>query len=247
MADEWYYAVDGQQRGPVSGGKLKQLAAAGEINKADLVWKEGMADWVKAEKVKGLFVTIAKAPPKPKPKPADDEYGFQNLDESEFPAEEAVEVPRERPRRSVRSSRPSNEDPAGFLRRLGAMIIDQIVLMFLGFVVGFVLGIVMFAAGARDPQSIQAAGNLLGLVLGWLYYASMESSSSQATWGKQALGIKVTDLDGNPISFARATGRHFGKILSALPLAIGFLLPLFTERKQALHDMIAGCVVVKSN
>ena len=57
--------------------------------------------------------------------------------------------------------------------------------------------------------------------------------------------VSVTDANGNPISFGRATGRHFGKIISALTLLIGYIMAGFTEKKQALHDMIAGCLVVK--
>jgi uncharacterized RDD family membrane protein YckC len=60
-----------------------------------------------------------------------------------------------------------------------------------------------------------------------------------------ALGIKVTDLSGNAISFGRATVRHFGKILSAIILLAGYLMVAFTAKKQGLHDMIAGCLVVK--
>jgi uncharacterized RDD family membrane protein YckC len=60
-----------------------------------------------------------------------------------------------------------------------------------------------------------------------------------------ALGIRVTDLDGGRISFGRATGRYFGKILSGLILGIGFLMAAFTERKQALHDLLAGTLVVR--
>ena len=67
-----------------------------------------------------------------------------------------------------------------------------------------------------------------------------------ATPGKMACGIKVTDLDGRRISFGRATGRFFGKILSTLILLIGFLMQPFTARKQALHDILAGTLVVKS-
>ena len=59
-----------------------------------------------------------------------------------------------------------------------------------------------------------------------------------------ALGIMVTDLNGNPISFAKATGRHFGKIISVLTLFVGFIMVGITERKQGLHDMMAGCLVV---
>ncbi len=87
--------------------------------------------------------------------------------------------------------------------------------------------------------------NILTTIFIWLYYAIMESSGKQATLGKLALSLKVTDLNGNKISFARATGRHFAKIITDFTFGIGYLMPLFTEKKQTLHDMIAGCVVVK--
>jgi uncharacterized RDD family membrane protein YckC len=87
-------------------------------------------------------------------------------------------------------------------------------------------------------------GNIVGITLGWLYFALMESSSKQGTLGKIALGIKVTDLSGNAISFGRATARHFGKILSTIILLAGYLMVAFTAKKQGLHDMIAGCLVV---
>jgi len=87
-------------------------------------------------------------------------------------------------------------------------------------------------------------GNLGGIILGWLYFAIMESSSTQGTLGKMALGIKVTNLSGDRISFGRATGRHFGKIISTFIFLIGYLMVAFTSRKQALHDMMAGCLVV---
>ena len=84
---------------------------------------------------------------------------------------------------------------------------------------------------------------LLKLGANWIYEALMESSSYQATLGKMVFGMKVTDLYGNRISFARATGRHFAKILSLVILCIGFIMVGLTERKQGLHDMIAGTLV----
>jgi uncharacterized RDD family membrane protein YckC len=83
------------------------------------------------------------------------------------------------------------------------------------------------------------------IVLGWLYAALQESGRTQATIGKRAMGILVVDLDGYPISFGKASGRHFGKIVSGMILYIGFFMALFTERKQTLHDMMAGCIVIK--
>jgi len=87
---------------------------------------------------------------------------------------------------------------------------------------------------------------LAALVGGWLYFALMESSAWQATLGKRAVGIKVTDMEGGRISFGRATGRHFGKFVSALIFYIGFIMAGFTEKRQALHDIMAGCLVVKA-
>ena len=86
---------------------------------------------------------------------------------------------------------------------------------------------------------------LISAVLKWLYYALLESSSWQATLGKKALGLEVTDLERRRIGFGRATGRTFAKIISAMILYIGFLMAGFTEKKQALHDMMAGCLVIR--
>jgi uncharacterized RDD family membrane protein YckC len=74
----------------------------------------------------------------------------------------------------------------------------------------------------------------------------MNSSEKQATYGKMAMGIKVTDLEGRRISFWRGLGREFAKFLSAIILMIGYIMAAFTERKQALHDIIAGTLVVKT-
>jgi len=85
---------------------------------------------------------------------------------------------------------------------------------------------------------------IIGLAI-WLYEALMTSSSKQGTLGKMAFRMKVTDLSGNRISFGRATGRFFAKILSGMILNIGYIMAGFTERKQALHDMIAGTLVIR--
>ena len=88
-------------------------------------------------------------------------------------------------------------------------------------------------------------GNIIGFIVAWLYYAFMESSSMQATLGKKALGLRVVDMDGSPISFWRASGRFWAKIPSGLLCAVGFIMAAFTDKKQALHDMMASCLVVR--
>jgi uncharacterized RDD family membrane protein YckC len=130
---------------------------------------------------------------------------------------------------------------AGFWRRVAAVIID-------GLLLSVVTVPLTFAVGGGDTYADAArssAGSTISTLVSWLYYALMESSAKQATVGKMALGILVTDLEGGRIGFGRATGRYFAKILSALTLGIGFLMAAFTQRKQGLHDLIAGTLVVK--
>ena len=134
---------------------------------------------------------------------------------------------------------------AGFWRRTAAYVIDYFITFIASWVLGFVAGFLLVATqGAGGASSATLVGGLLGLIFGWLYFALQESSAQQATLGKRAMGIKVTDGTGRRIGFGRATGRFFGKILSGLILSIGFLLAGWTARKQALHDMIASTLVV---
>jgi uncharacterized RDD family membrane protein YckC len=86
---------------------------------------------------------------------------------------------------------------------------------------------------------------LVSIMISWLYFALMESSKSQGTVGKLVLKIKVTDYSYQRISFARASGRYFGKFVSNFILLIGYIMAGFTEKKQALHDMMASCYVIK--
>jgi uncharacterized RDD family membrane protein YckC len=144
---------------------------------------------------------------------------------------------------------------AGFWRRFVAMIIDGLVFspVFLIFFAGSGLfGLITGATATRDMEGIAGALFGLGILAGilvmivgnWLYHTLMECSRHQATLGKMALGIKVTDMNGNRISFARANGRFFGKLLSGAVMNIGYIMAAFTVQKQALHDMLAGCLVV---
>lgn len=89
-------------------------------------------------------------------------------------------------------------------------------------------------------------GILASIVIAWLYYAWMESSEHQATLGKMALGLIVTDLQGRRVTFGRASGRFFAKMITGLiPLGIGYMMAGFTEKKQALHDILASCLVLR--
>ena len=140
---------------------------------------------------------------------------------------------------------------AGFWRRFVAMIIDSIILGIVSGVMTALVGAPMMlgesdpAEGMEQALHIQVIIWIISLPIIWLYFALLESSSSRATLGKMALGIVVVDLEGNPLSFARASGRHWGKWVSTLIILIGYIMAAFTERKQALHDIMAGCLVVR--
>lgn len=137
---------------------------------------------------------------------------------------------------------------AGFWIRLVAYIIDAIILGIAGAVLGALFGGVIGATGGDMSDPLGGANlflNLISLVLGIAYFAGLESSDWQATVGKKALGLVVTDTAGNRISFGRAVGRYFAKILSGIILLIGYIMIAFTERKQGLHDMLASTLVLK--
>jgi uncharacterized RDD family membrane protein YckC len=106
-------------------------------------------------------------------------------------------------------------------------------------------GVILAAASYFLTRIIGPGASLVGIVGQWLYYAVMESSPSQGTIGKIVCGLAVTDTQGEPISFGRATGRYFAKILSTLILFIGFLMVGWTRQKRGLHDFVAGTLVVR--
>lgn len=135
---------------------------------------------------------------------------------------------------------------AGFWRRCAAYLLDAFVVGVIGWIISllFLFGGVASGGDARSVALAVGLNYVVAIVIGWLYYALQESSRAQATLGKRALGIKVSDDVGQRIGFARASGRYFGKILSSLILGVGYLLAGWTARKQALHDMLAGTLVV---
>jgi uncharacterized RDD family membrane protein YckC len=140
---------------------------------------------------------------------------------------------------------------AGFGGRLAAAIIDGILVGIVNGAITFMLVFLVAASKAGQPGEAAVAGmqflsNIIGLVIGVSYFAGMESSANQATLGKMALGLKVVDLHGRRISFGRAVGRYFAKLLSFITCLIGYIMIFFTEKRQGLHDMIAGTLVVKA-
>lgn len=144
---------------------------------------------------------------------------------------------------TVRSDHADSIQYAGFWKRAGAMFIDGIVLVVGSGIIGGILG-VLYALSTGMAEGAEFMGQVVGTMISWIYYAGFESSTNQATPGKMALGLQVTNMEGRRIGFGKATGRHFGKIISTFILLIGYIMAGFTEKKQALHDKMAGCLVV---
>ena len=150
---------------------------------------------------------------------------------------------------------------AGFWMRFAAYLIDGFIVSFISGIIfipiSLITGVSMFSLFKDDVSDAEKAAYVFGfigiiavmvilvIIVQWLYYALQESSESQATLGKRAMGIIVTDLHGNRITFLNATGRHFGKIISGAIMNIGYIMAGFTEKKQALHDILANCLVIK--
>lgn len=159
-----------------------------------------------------------------------------------------------------------NTNYAGFWLRLGALVIDCIIIYCAqAFIVVPILGIVgiNFASEAAASGGDISDGDMIAMlatilaaatalsfvffVLEMLYFSLMESSKYQGTVGKMALGLIVTDTNGAKLDFGKALVRNLGKILSSLILCVGYIMAGFTEKKQALHDMIANTLVVKKS
>jgi uncharacterized RDD family membrane protein YckC len=153
---------------------------------------------------------------------------------------------------------------AGFWLRVLAYLIDALILgvFAVPIVVGGAMALGIGGILARIPRDGDPFVNgpppvfflfiwfcvLLGVCGTWLYNALLESSEWQGSAGKKALGLIVTDMAGRRVTFARASGRHFGKIVTSfIPLGIGYILAGFTEKRQALHDMLASCLVLRKS
>lgn len=262
MAEEWYVGSNGQQSGPFTPQQLRQMAAFSQLSKTDLIWKEGLANWVPCSAVKGLFPAAADfsptssprpAPPGPTgqpprgPVPSDGGLVVSEVSRGVDPllTGQTTSIP------TTITGTPFHL--AEFLPRVGAALLDALFLGLIGCIpnVLVVVMLTMATANANNPDDAQAAGilanvciNIIGFVVAAIYYVMLDASAKQGTWGKQIVGIKVADLQGRRISVGRAIGRFFARYLSVCTCGIGFLLPLFTQNRQTLHDLICGCIVI---
>jgi uncharacterized RDD family membrane protein YckC len=228
----WYYAEAGEQRGPTSLVELQEMARAGSLTRSQVVWREGLLEWVAAEKVPAIFANV----PQPVPAGIGAPLSYAPPGHLQYYNPQGGVVVY-----------------AGFWWRFLAFIIDYVIFWVPSYLLQTSMqqAIDMPLRSTRQglPMILMVAGtaSMVGLIMKWLYFALMESSRYQGTLGKMACGLIVTDEAGSRISFGRATGRYFGKIVSGLILCIGYMMAGWTDRKQALHDTMAGTLVIKKN
>lgn len=223
MAGWHYMDAASQQQGPIETDALVALLQSGAIHWDTLVWREGMGQWAPLR-------TFSAELPVPPPLP--------DTPTAASPGRTGVVV------------------QAGFWRRWAALFIDQLILGLGFYALVFVLILAAWAGGWADAEALSGDEPSPGLVLAYLgllllYYVAAgtyctlwESSSHQATPGKRAVGIKVVDLQGRRLTRRHAAVRWLAAGVSYLTVYIGFLMAAFTERKQALHDLLAGTLVV---
>jgi uncharacterized RDD family membrane protein YckC len=242
MASNWYYVdASGAQVGPMEAAQLRAALREGKATPASLAWRDGLSGWLPISQLlneidpPGVMPSPATVPLPPAPVAATGEANpyrapqFEGGGEAWFDSQDIVY--------------------AGFWRRWAALFLDQLIIGIPLSVVFFFVSLAVGLAGGGQPDPAKVVMLQLGLYAVWFvvaafYFAGLESSEAQATFGKRALGIKVTDLNGQRLSFKHALGRWAGAAISYMTMYIGFAMAGFTQRKQALHDYLASTLVV---
>ena len=255
MAD-YYYALNGQQAGPVPEDQLTSLLQMGTINASTLVWREGMADWQPLSAVLGPIAasTAAQTPPPSFSTPGEATQVCAVSGRS-FPVSQMVKfgdvwvagMYRDQYLQRLREGAVSTGrlSLAGIWPRFVASFIDGLIMQAAQFVVGLVIGLMMGVTSTPEQAAGLGILNLVfALAIGFSYEAFFLAAKG-ATPGQMAMKLRVVRPDGSPISMGQAWGRTLGKQVSALILMIGYLMAFWDEEKRALHDRMAGTRVIK--
>lgn len=228
---EVWIGRDGERHGPYKEADIRQWLRSGQVSADDLGWYEGLADW------QPLSVL--------------------------FPDEKPVAAPMAPPlpQRAATTAPEATADYAGFWQRFGAWVIDLIVLIVPSMIAFYAFGgldaykhfLEQVQGGADMATAIREyavgaqSSSIATVVIGFVYYALFEGSKWQATPGKLALRLRVTDINGQPLSLGRAAARNAVRltnmIIWLIPL-VCYLAVVWTQRKQGLHDLVAGTLVL---
>ncbi len=219
---QFWVTHGGERRGPYEESEVLEAVELGTIRPTDLLWVQGMREGVPIYQVFAHLGAGAGPPSRPGASPRR-ARGLGVVDDlAALPGSQIAY--------------------AGFWVRLAAAVIDATLLG----IAGLAIGLVVLASTARGAGTLaQALAAAIALVVVWLYFALMESSPGGATFGKRAFRLQVLTAGRmQRVGFLRATARWAGRWVSSIVLAIGYLMQPFTARRQALHDLLAGTVVV---
>ncbi len=253
---KWYYADQGQQKGPVEDPALDELVVAGVVRDDTLVWHEGMATWQKHSSVRGA------APPPAFPSAAAGETRYCGECGRPFAANELVAIG---PVSVCAACKPAYLQKlregggmavgvrryAGFWIRFAALLVDGILLSIVFLVIRIPFGVALFTPGlGRNPGALAAfvGTSLLITLLSYVVAACYEIllvANRGATIGKMLFGLRVIRADGTALSMGLSTGRYFAaRWLNVFTLGIGYLIAAFDDQKRALHDRICETRVI---
>lgn len=231
-----YWVIRGRERrGPYEESDVLEGVELGTVRPNDLLWVEGMREGVPIAEV---IANLGAAPPS---RPA--------LTLAPLASGRTAASPYRPPGARVDDLAElalGNITYAGFWVRLAASLLDALIILLVAVAIGAGAAIVLNAIGVRGTAlEGNFWPNVLGFALSWLYFALLESSPHCATYGKRAFHLQVLGADDlTRIRFGRASARWIGRFVSTFVLMIGYLMQPFTPRKRALHDYIAGTVVL---
>jgi uncharacterized RDD family membrane protein YckC len=244
----YYYAVNGQQTGPVSEEELRRMVASGSIPAETPIWREGMADWQPFSVALGGGVAAA---------PGGEAIVKCVVCHQTFPADQTIRYGSVnvcagcKPRfvQGLREGASTGAmEWAGIGARFAAKFLDNIILWIIQTAVNFaIVGTVTGPNAASGAASALAGGMfVLNLTIGIIYQAVFLHWRGQ-TPGKMALKIKVVTPEGGSLSWGKSIARPLAEILSGCILAIGYLIAIWDPEKRALHDRLVGTRVIKAD
>ena len=272
---DWYYMDNGQEKGPLGKEKMQELVRSGAIVRDTHVRNGESQNWTTYGRILDAAANKRgqQAQTNQGTQQATQTSASQSLDPNKggvctecggtFAEDELLSYQDARVCASCKPvffqklkegvAKTTFMDFAGFWIRFGAKIIDNIILFLVNTIIGLVAGFIItpLAGANSDPSEINTAA-LGGIALLYFLqiavaagYTSFFLGKYSATPGKMALGIKVVRPDGSSISYMRGFGRYFAEILSAVILAIGYIMAAFDKEKRALHDHICDTRVIK--
>jgi uncharacterized RDD family membrane protein YckC len=244
----WYYAENGEKRGPVEFNTWTSLVSNGTITPETLVWREGMKDWQPYSQVaRGAVMAPAGVLDANTCSECGNHFQSDDLVEIEGRNVCAGCKPLILQKLKEGTLAAGFLNYAGFWIRFGAKFIDGIILFAGNFVIQIVAGIAISGAGDSEATATVIGIILIVAQLGiQVVYTAWFIGKFGATPGKMACGLKVVMADGTPVGYGRAVGRVFAEWVSGIILYIGYLMVAWDPEKRALHDRICSTRVIRA-